>query len=179
MIRPFMAGDGPALYEALVESVEELKIWNPWARCSLTPEGAEENVRRFYADYILRQALHFGIYRRHRLVGVCGLARFKWEIPSCSLGYWLRSTEYKKGYATEAANALTRYAFDQLKIRRLVIECDDENLKSAAVAERLFFTLEGKGVGLAPPKDHSNELRTGRVYVRFDTKNLPKLSVSW
>lgn len=179
VIRPFMAGDGPALFEAILESVEALKVWNPWARCPMTLEGTEETVRRFHADFILRQALHFGIFRRHRLVGACGLARFNWEIPSCSLGYWLRTSEYRNGYATEAANALTRYAFEQLKIRRLTIECDDENVRSAALAERLLFELEVKGKGLAPAKENSNELRIGRVYVRFDTKTLPKLSCSW
>jgi ribosomal-protein-serine acetyltransferase len=41
-----MPGDDAKGYAAIVESVEELKPWMPWARQELSVEVQEENVRR-------------------------------------------------------------------------------------------------------------------------------------
>jgi RimJ/RimL family protein N-acetyltransferase len=53
---------------------------------------------------------------------------------------------------TEAVRAITSIAFDALGARRVEIRCDPSNLKSARVAERAGFTLEGTL--------HNNELGT-------------------
>jgi hypothetical protein len=46
LIRCPMPGDGAKDYAAIVESVEELKPWMPWARQELSVEVQEENIRR-------------------------------------------------------------------------------------------------------------------------------------
>ena len=43
---------------------------------------------------------------------------------------------------TEALNALTQYAFETLKAKRVEIRIDTENLKSRKVAERCGYELE-------------------------------------
>ena len=45
---------------------------------------------------------------------------------------------------TEAVIALSRVALDQLRANRVEIWCDAANRRSAAVAERAGFTLEGR-----------------------------------
>ncbi len=180
LIRPVQAGDGIAITEAFKESVKELRCWLPWARGNaLTPTEAEILVRRFYADFILRQALHLGVFSSTQLIGMCGLKNFRWDIPSCELGYWFRTAIHRKGYATEAVNALTKYIFSQIGIRRLVIICDEENTRSYAIAERLGFTLEMKAKGIVPPGPNTDELRLGRLYSRMSLENLPELNVEW
>jgi RimJ/RimL family protein N-acetyltransferase len=44
---------------------------------------------------------------------------------------------------TEAVHAITSYAIHELEANRIEIRCDRNNVRSAAVAERAGFTLEG------------------------------------
>jgi ribosomal-protein-serine acetyltransferase len=48
-----------------------------------------------------------------------------------------------RGYVSEAVARLTRLLFDELDARRVEIRCDDRNDRSARVAERLGYQLEG------------------------------------
>ena len=45
---------------------------------------------------------------------------------------------------TEAVRLITTYAFDELAARRVEIRCDARNIRSARVARRCGFELEGR-----------------------------------
>lgn len=166
ILRSIMPGDGKAVQEAIEESYDSFKEWLPWCQNRPTVDSLEETARKFYADYLLKKALHFVIFHEDRLIGMCSYS-FHWEIPSADIGYWCRISSQGKGYMTEAVGAITQYAFEEIGIRRLTILCDEENAKSIAVAEKLGFQLETRARGLIA-KPGSHELRVGRRYVRFD-----------
>ena len=63
--------------------------------------------------------------------------------PRASLGYCLFQAAWGSGYATEAAHALLRWAFDALDLNRVQAEADTRNLASARVLEKLGFVREG------------------------------------
>ena len=58
-------------------------------------------------------------------------------------GYWLDRGEVGKGVVTRACRTLIKYAFEELGMNRIEIQCSAENRRSAAVPERLGFTKEG------------------------------------
>jgi RimJ/RimL family protein N-acetyltransferase len=179
-MRPLMPGDGYMLANAINDTAPQLIEWMPWAPQDgvAKVEDCEETARRFYADFILRNAVHLIILHENNFVGMVGFGLIDWLIPSAEIGYWCRAGYQGKGIISEAANALTRYAFEVIKVRRLVITCDNENEKSFAVAERLKFNLALISPGVAK-KPNCNQLRLGRMYVRFNTEDLPPLDVSW
>ncbi len=72
-----------------------------------------------------------------------GLHRTDWSLPKTEVGYWVRSSEVGKGYATEAVNALTAWALGTLGARRVELVTDELNQGSRAVAQRCGFRLEG------------------------------------
>jgi len=78
-----------------------------------------------------------------RIIGGSGLHRIDWSIPKFEIGYWARTSHAGRGYITEAVNGITRFAFEQLGARRVAIRCDLKNTRSAAVARRAGYTLEG------------------------------------
>ena len=47
-----------------------------------------------------------------------------------------------KGYATEAACAMLAYAFEDLKLHRVYGDCDDRNVASARVMEKVGMRRE-------------------------------------
>ena len=145
-IRSPLPGDGPEVYAAVAESLEELKPWMPWARRELTVEVEEENMRRARAAFLERSDLMLLLFLKGTgtLVGGSGLHRIDWEVPKFEIGYWLRTRFAGQGYMTEAVGGITAFAFDCLGARRVEIRCGTLNRRSARVAERGGFRLEGE-----------------------------------
>ncbi len=57
--------------------------------------------------------------------------------------FWAVAPEHRQqGYATEAAQAMIDYAFNTLRIRRIVAETDRDNLASIAVMRSLGMMVE-------------------------------------
>ena len=57
--------------------------------------------------------------------------------------FWaLRPDERGKGHATEAAAAMVRFAFDELRLRRVVATTEFDNLPSIGVMRRLGMVIE-------------------------------------
>ena len=180
ILRPPQSGDGAELNAAILESWEELHDWVPFAKVKPKLEESEENVRRAQARFLLREDLRISIYDKEtgEFAGSTGLHRIKWEIPSFEIGYWARRSFAGRGYVTEAANAITRYAFEQLKAKRVELRYSTKNDKSIAIAKRLGFDYEGclRNEHLSPS---GNELRDMFVYSRLNAEGLPTLNVNW
>jgi RimJ/RimL family protein N-acetyltransferase len=66
---------------------------------------------------------------------------------------------------TEAVSLWVKFAFETLKANRIEIRCDARNERSAAVARRLGFVLEGqlRNHMLAP----DGTLRTSLIFSRI------------
>jgi RimJ/RimL family protein N-acetyltransferase len=148
-LRAPRAGDGPAVNEAIVQSLGELKPWMPWAQKAPTLQESELECRRMAARFARRDDLPLLIFARAadggfgRLLGGTGLHRMDWSVPRFEVGYWRRSGEQGRGLITEAVRTLTRFAFDTLGARRVEVRMTSSNHKSRAVAERCGFTFEG------------------------------------
>lgn len=149
LIRAPRYGDGPELRAAVKDSIAELREWMPWAPRDLSelPDEAdyEARVREGRAKFLLREDLWMLIFLKgtNTLVACSGLHRMDWDVPSFEIGYWVRTPYAGKGYVTEAARGIASFAFDTLGARRVEIRCDAQNERSAAVARRLGFDLEG------------------------------------
>lgn len=163
------AGVGPALNEAVVETMDQLKRWMPWAQQVPTIDETEAVVRRQVAAFVLRDDLPFQIYSREqqgrRLLGAMGLHRFDWAARRFEIGYWLRRSAQGQGLMSEAVNGMVEMAFTQLRARRLEIRCDEANARSRGVAERCGFTLESVMQGQSV--NTAGELANSCVYVKF------------
>lgn len=145
LIRAPLWEDGVIVNEAIRESIDELRAWLPWARNIPTIEESEVNIRRARLQFLDRSDLRLLLFLKEtgQLVGSSGLHRIDWESRKFEIGYWLGTPFGNKGYMTEAVAAITNYAVQELQANRIEIRCDGRNLRSARVAERLGFTLEG------------------------------------
>lgn len=145
LLRPYRAGDGDALWDAVDSSREHLKQWMPWAEKHDSPTTSEAVVRRLGATWQLRDDMTYGIWDKQtaELLGGTGLHRIDWNVPRFEIGYWIRKSAEGKGYITESTRLLCGFAFEVLKARRVSILCDSRNHRSAAVPKRLGFIQEG------------------------------------
>lgn len=148
LLRVPQPGDGIALYDAIAESLPELRQFLsslPWVAGEQSVESSETFCRNAHANFLARRDLPFLIFSRSsgELLGATGLHRPNWETPKLEVGYWRRSSASGHGLISEAVAALVHYAFAQAHAVRVELITDSKNTKSRRVAERCGFVLEG------------------------------------
>jgi RimJ/RimL family protein N-acetyltransferase len=119
---PFEPMDARAIAERLA---------GPWSRTVLTDEG---------------QSLTLGVVRAEtgELIGDVVLFWHSRLHQSGEIGYVFNPEYAGRGYATEAARAMLRLGFEELKLHRIVARLDERNEASAQVARRLGMRLEAR-----------------------------------
>jgi RimJ/RimL family protein N-acetyltransferase len=79
----------------------------------------------------------------HHFIGRCGL--LPWTIEQrleVEVAYLLDKAYWGQGLATEAAQAIADYGFEQLHLSRLICLIDPHNQASIKVARKIGMTLE-------------------------------------
>jgi len=181
LIRPKELGDGAATAAAVAETWASLHQWMRWAEHPqfFTPELMEIRNRQVMASFLLRESFELlGIQiETGEPVVWCGLHDIDWNAQQCDTGFWVRRSAQGRGLATEAGNALLRYAFGVLGMRRVGLTHSRGNDASRRIAEKLGFSLEGvqRNAALLP----GGRIADRFLYARFDTAGLPPLEVIW
>ncbi|WP_433089014.1 GNAT family N-acetyltransferase [Dactylosporangium sp. CA-052675] len=141
-LRPFVDADANDLF-MLHSSARVLRYWDapPWSE--------RARAERFITA--CRQMAEEGTGARPAVdrlsdgafIGWCGLTGWNADYRRASLGYCFDDAAWGHGYATEAAHALLRWAFDTLELNRVQAATDTRNVASARVLEKLGFVREG------------------------------------
>jgi [ribosomal protein S5]-alanine N-acetyltransferase len=141
-LRPFTEVDTDQLF-AMHTDAEVMRCWDSprWADRGRAERfvavcerlAAEGSGARVAVDRVADGAF----------VGWCAVTGWDPDFRSASLGYCLHRSAWGHGYATEAAHALLRWAFDTLDLNRVQAEADTRNLASARVLQKLGFVHEG------------------------------------
>jgi len=144
ILRCYNPVDAVLLQKSIQESTEHLRPWMPWINDEPEPlEKKIQRLRQFRAKFDLDQEYVYGIFdkKEQELIGGTGLH------PRCGpdaieIGYWINVNHIRKGYATEVAGALTKVAFEYLKVERVEIHCDPRNIASAKVPQKLGYQFD-------------------------------------
>lgn len=139
ILRPYRLDDGATVHAAIEASRDELRPWMVFA--DQPREDTEQFIRRSVANWIKREVLGLGIWRKSdgAYIGGTGFHNIDWNIPKFEIGYWQNTPMSGHGYMTEAVNAEVEFARKAFGALRIEIWCDVKNVKSAAVAQRAGF----------------------------------------
>lgn len=78
-----------------------------------------------------------------KFIGRCGLLPWTLEgQDEVEIAYLLDKAFWKQGLATEAAQGILQYGFEQLNLSRLICMVDPENVASQKVAQRIGMSFE-------------------------------------
>ena len=133
IIRDFRESDGEDLYEYLSdEEVVKFEQYKPFGR----EEAYNEAKRRSGDDKFIAVCLKSG-----KLIGNLYFA--KGNFDTWEVGYVFNKTYWGNGYATESLKALMNYAFEEMKVRRIIAKCDPKNSNSWRLLERVGIRREG------------------------------------
>lgn len=143
VLRPFTAADAPAAHASVADrevASTTAAIPHPY------PEGAAE---AWIAGHAQRHAageaviLAATLRDTGELVGSIEI-RLVPAHRRAELGYWIGRPHWGRGYATEAADALLRWAFDALDLHRVHAGHLARNPASGAVLRKVGMRFEGR-----------------------------------
>ena len=170
--------DVEAIHIAKNEVWHELQLWMSWAfEGQNTLEATRHYVEKIIPEEIRAGGLPLKGFCRAsgRFVVATGI-NMRDGLPIT--GWWVAKDFLGKGYATEAANAVLRYAFGEMGFKAVGSEYYEGNDKSRRVMEKLGFTpvcvnyktkarcLDGK-------------LLDEHIYTMTNPAVLPALDVRW
>jgi ribosomal-protein-alanine N-acetyltransferase len=141
-LRPFTDDDADALF-ALHSNTFVMRYWDtpPWQERTRSERFLATCQRLADEGTGARPAIDPA--SDGAFVGWCTLSEWNPDCRSASLGYCLDDTMWGHGYATEAAHAMLRWAFETLDLNRVQAEVDTRDAASARVLEKNGFVREG------------------------------------
>jgi len=138
-LEPVNAKRAAEITEAVIESLTDLEPWMPWASSSCSIDTAE-----YWINEIAPKGHEFFIIDEDgRYLGNIGINAIRLDNMFANLGYWIRSTEKGKGYATMAVQQLVSWVRENTDINRLEIVAAVDNTPSRRVAEKSGAFYEG------------------------------------
>ncbi|SFQ07769.1 Predicted acetyltransferase [Lachnospiraceae bacterium XBB1006] len=147
------------------EAIEEDAVYRVGKECLLAdPDTVIATAKRFEEGVMLpmgyvRQTT-FWLVEGERFLGEIGIRH---ELTPAllryggNIGYEVRYSESGKGYGTTMLTMALGYCKEELKLEKVLITCDDDNIASARVIEKNGGVLENKVV---------NHLERGTVLTR-------------
>jgi RimJ/RimL family protein N-acetyltransferase len=142
-LRPFAAGDFDAML-AMQSHAEVVRYlyWEP------RPADEVREILQRKSGYTAMRApgdnLSFAVTVRAtgEVVGDCGLQWHDNEHRQGEIGFIVHPDHQGRGYATEAARAVLRIGFEEVRLHRIVGRTEARNTASARVLERLGMRRE-------------------------------------
>jgi ribosomal-protein-alanine N-acetyltransferase len=116
---------------------------------SWEPHRSIETTENLVANLIEAQkqdkGYHWCIYHENKIVGIVSLIDVKrqlrsWVLNRAELSYWIAKPHTGNGFATEAAQAVLNFGFNQLSIHKIIIAHTLENIESQRICQKLGFT---------------------------------------
>jgi ribosomal-protein-alanine N-acetyltransferase len=116
------------------------------ARYTLWPShDSEESTRMFLVDLAGPTVVSWAIVmnEEQRVVGMIFLHSFSKRHKKAEIAFNVARRHWQKGIATESAQAVVRFAFEQLGLNRVEATCMPGNGGSRRVLEKIGMSKEG------------------------------------
>lgn len=155
-LRTFIGSDSEAVLDLVKRNEEHLQEFMRWMTPDYSRSSAEAFVEKAIASAESGDGLGLAIIRNGQFIGSIGFVLIDWCARKTEIGYWLDKAQEGKGIVSAACKLLIEYAFEELGLNRIEIRCAADNLRSAAIPERLGFRREGVL--------RQSEFRNGRLH---------------
>jgi RimJ/RimL family protein N-acetyltransferase len=139
VLRPWRLEDVPAVAAACQDA--EIARW-----LAFVPQPYTEEDARFYIKDCLASGedrLPFAITDTATAEVIGSIEMRVNRMLTGHIGYWLAPEVRGRGLTAEALLALSRWGFEELRLGRVELVTDPDNMASQRVAEKAGFTREG------------------------------------
>lgn len=143
VLMPVEDDDVDVVLASIRETIGPLSRWMTWCHAGYAREDAAAWIGATRSAWDGDDAYEFLVFERSgRHVGAVGLNQFDRANNGANLGYWVRQSCQRRGFAVEAVRRLVRFAFEVANFQRVEIVAAVDNLASRRVAERAGATFE-------------------------------------
>lgn len=132
------------MFEVIDKNRAHLASWMEWEKFTKKIEDTYRYLIEKEKEENEGKKLEYGIYVNKEYVGKIGIFDIDQKNKLAEIGYWISKDFTKKGYMTEAVKLLEKEFFENFKLNRIQIKCDEKNLASAGVVKKCGYILEGK-----------------------------------
>lgn len=147
-LRAFSLNDVDVAFEAVTESLAEVRQWLWWAQGSLDENTYREFVWAQSENFVNDVEWRYFVVDRlsNNLVGGASIDLVNSsDAQLANVGYWIRTSCTRRQFATRTAGLLTDVAFTHLpEISHVEIGMDVANVASARIPAKLGFSLQGE-----------------------------------
>lgn len=144
LLRPFRMADADAVQRLAGDrTIADTTLNIPYPYEDGLAEKWISNHRDWFAE---REQAVFAITLRDQpdaLIGAVGFCVTR-EDHRAELGYWIGQPHWGQGYATEAAQAVLAFGFEDWRLHRITANCLSRNPASARVMQKIGMTHEGR-----------------------------------
>ena len=141
-LRRYTLDDTEPLHEAIKASFAEIHPWMPWCTDPVRIEDQKAFIERSFTQWTTGHSFNWAIAdTTGTVIGAISLMD-RTGRAGLEIGYWLRTDRTGQGIVTRATAKLTELALSLPGIELAEIHCDEANLRSAAVPQRLGYRLE-------------------------------------
>jgi ribosomal-protein-serine acetyltransferase len=153
-LRLLHISDAEELFKLIDSNRTYLRQWLPWLDSTNNVADSENFIQSTLQQFAHNDGFAAAICDGNCIIGIVGFNRIDTDNRIGYIGYWLAAPYQGKGMMTSSCQMLIDYAFETLKLNRLVITCATENQRSRAIPLRLGFTHEGVARGREWLYDH-------------------------
>lgn len=143
ILRTLQPEDAPELFATVDRSRENLRPWLPWVDMTTKPEHSLQYIQQSRAQQQNQEGIALGIIKDGNIIGSIGMHNWDHHLKKAQVGYWIVQEYEGKGILSECLKRFIDFLFVQVKLNKIEIHFMVSNKRSAAVAERMGFKVEG------------------------------------
>ncbi len=142
-IRTFEDIDDKPFFKIILQERAYLRQWVAWVDNLQTHTDVLNFILQGRQQIIDQKGLPMLILEDGIIVGGISMHSWNHDLKIAKIGYWLCDTAQGRGIMTKVAKAFLNYLFTQVKLHKVELEYFPENTRSAVLAQRLGFVVEG------------------------------------
>lgn len=131
------------MFRAVNESREHLRPWLVWVDSTTRQEHSLQFIQVSLQQQNNQEALALGIFHKRKIIGGIGMHEWDHVLEKAQLGYWVSKDFEGKGIISTCLERFIDFLFDKVGLNKLEIHFVPSNTRSATIAKRLGFKVEG------------------------------------
>lgn len=143
LLRSYQLEDAAELFRSVEESRQHLRPWLIWVDGTTKPEHSQQFIQLSLQQQNNQEALALGIFHKRKIIGGIGMHQWDHTLQKAQLGYWI-SKEYEgRGIVSACLERFIDFLFEKVGLNKLEIHFVTSNKRSAVIAEKQGFKVEG------------------------------------
>lgn len=143
LLRSYQLEDAAELFRTIDASRQHLRPWLVWVDSTTKVEHSQYFIQSSLYQQQHKEGLALGIFYKRKLIGGIGMHHWDHVLEKAQLGYWISKDFEGKGLLSACMERFIDFLFDKAGLNKIEIHFITANKRSAVIAERQGFKVEG------------------------------------